>query len=423
MYAGINALLRLPVTRAAAFMTLVCLACAQLWISFFEQGVYTAPSQQSILYREQRNPAILVAFAQAQQVRGELTRAGELYQRALVSNPYYLPAWYGLTSLMADRGQAIRAKVILHRLDAQTRETGWWRWDKALAAYQLGDTEILARDLAYLVEFVPARRRQALDLASSFWTDPAQLLVHLGRQNSLHLFKHALRKKNLAQATFFWPLVKDAPDLRDSARLRFVEQLRIDDRYAQAAAIWREYFDDFSLLHNGDFSRPLLKSGFGWRVWRNGKVQGVHWRIDGTGGPEGGAAMHVRFEGTRNIDFHHLSQVVLVRPGTRYLLTGKVRTENLTTDHRPFFEVVGSRCKAPAQRTGMLAATQPWTVFSLDFDTPEECRAMLVRLRRTRSRSLDNRIDGDLWLTGLRIREQPAAAEPSGMQPAPEPQQ
>ena len=49
MYAGINALLRLPVTRAAAFMTLVCLACAQLWISFFEQGVYTAPSQQSIL--------------------------------------------------------------------------------------------------------------------------------------------------------------------------------------------------------------------------------------------------------------------------------------------------------------------------------------------------------------------------------------
>ncbi len=422
MCLGTTAFLRLPVTRMVCFLVLLALASAQLWVAFFEQGVYTAPSQQSILYRQQRDPAILVAFAQAQQVRGELTRAGELYRRALVSNPYYLPAWYGLAGLMSDRSQTLQAKALLHRLDEQTRETGWWRWDKAMAAYRIGDTEILARDLAYLVEYVPPRRRQALDLAFSFWPEPAALLEHLGRQNSLYIFNHALRKKNLEMATFIWPLVKDDADLRDSGRLWFVEQLRMNDSYALAASIWKEYFDDSSILHNGDFSSPLLKSGFGWRVWRNSKLQGVHWRIDETGGPNGGPAFHVGFAGTGNIDFHHLVQVVLVRPGRRYLLTGQVRTRNLTTDHRPFFEVVGSRCRAPAQRTDMFAETQSWTGFSLLFEVPETCQAVLVRLRRTRSRSLDNRIDGDLWLAGLHIAEQPAAMDPSAIQSGPQKQ-
>ncbi|HEB68390.1 MAG TPA: hypothetical protein ENI88_02090 [Desulfobulbus sp.] len=389
--------------RGFVFAVLVCLALFQLWLAFFEQGIFTAPDQQSLLFRKQQDPGILVALAQAQRLHGELSAARDLYRKALKNNPYFLPAWLGLASLEADSGHVDKAVAIVRRLNSDGRATGWWRWDKALLEYQLGLMDILTRDLAYLVEYSPSNRKKAMDLGFALWPDPAELLRRMGSRNVLHLFRHALRKKNIDSAVFFWPLVEHSAELKPRERLRFIEQLRRNDRVEQAVAIWRQYFDSQSLLHNGDFSSPFLYRGFGWRCWRNGKLKGVHWRLEKKAGNEEQPSMHIWFDGSDNVQFAHLFQVVALQGGKEYLLMGSIRTKNLTTDQRPYFEVVGARCKAVPQRMDMVKPNQPWTPFILRFEVPDECRTMLVRLRRRPSISIDNRISGDLWIRNMKL--------------------
>ncbi len=390
--------------RGFFFAVLVALAFFQLWQAFFEQGIFSAPSQQSFLYRKQMDPGILVAFAGKQLLEGKLSEARELYRKALKNDPYYLPAWYGLANLDVDSGHGDKAVSIMRDLDAHARETGWWRWDKALLAYQLGLTDILTRDLSYLVEYSPTKRKQALELGGILWPDPEELLRRLGSQNALHLFRHALRKRDVDSAAFFWPLVETSQEITTRERLRFIELLRRNDRLEQAVAIWKKIFDSQSLLHNGDFSSPLLHGGFGWRCWRNSRLQGVYWRIEKRfAGVNEPPSMHIWFDGSTNINFAHFSQVVALQPGKKYVLTGSIRTRNLTTDQRPFFEVVGLRCKAVPQRGEMVAPDQPWTPFTLHFEVPGECSTMLVRLRRRPSISFDKRISGDLWIRSMKL--------------------
>mgnify|MGYP001381347851 CR=1 FL=1 len=387
--------------RTVAFLALLALTAVQLRIALQEQAEYSDTGASAAMLDLLRSPFLLTWHGRRlHQLEGETAGAEALYRRALVHNPLYIPAWLGLAELRNDRGRRAEATAILDHVDALSAGINRWRWDKALLAYQMGRTDILARDLAWIVAEIPTQRQEALRMAFSLWPDPAEILDRLGRNNLLPLFKHAARIGQVETALAWWPEVEKlgVENHRDEV-LAFLHSLIHHGRLAEAVPIWRQHFNGQALLYNGDFTRPPTNIAFDWRV---SAPKGSSWRIESAPGGDG-QAMRLHFSGTDNLGYSHLTQIVPLAPGRRYRLTGQVKTEMLTTDQRPYLEVSGFQCPMAPVRTALVAATQPWTALTLPFEVPADCRAVQVRVRRDRSNRLDNLLAGDLWLRGLAI--------------------
>lgn len=390
--------------RAAAFLVLLVLAAVQLRIAMQEQAEYSDTGGSAAMIDHLRSPFLLTWHGKRQHLlEGEMAEAEELYKRALVHNSLHVPAWLGLAELQNDRGKKAESRAILDYVDPLSAGINRWRWEKALLTYQMGRYDILAKDLAWIIEKIPGKSQQdALKMAFSLWETPTELLDRIGRQNILHLFSHASRTKEVDTALAYWPQIEEmGVDAHRQEVLVFLDSLIQDGRVAQAVPIWKRYFTDGQLLYNGSFDQEPTNIAFDWRV---GKPKGSTWRIE-AGSANEEPAMRLHFSGTDNISYSHLSQIVPLEPGKKYQLNGRAKTDKLTTDQRPFLEVVGFQCTMPQARTKIMAESQPWTAFSLLFDVPEECRAVQVRVRREPSDHLDNLLAGDLWLKDMAIED------------------
>ena len=396
--------------RILLFCGLLVIGWGQLKISFFAQSDFRGGRARAVrLSRGQFRPAHLTRSAKnAWLLHGDGEKAERLLQRALAGNPLYVPAWIALGELQNNLGKTDQALAILDYLDRLMREVGPWHWQKTMLAYQLGEREMVARDLNYIIANLPDQRNKAIALAFSLWDDPEKLKAEAGsgEGNLFRLFSAALRPDRLKYAVAWWPEVRRDPELTLKQKLRYIELLRQDADNGRgigpARSVWREEIDADHLLHNGDFASPPLGTAFGWRV---GRLAAVSWKL--TAPPASRrTAFHLHFEGGENVNYHHLYQYLPLEPG-RYVLTGKAKTAGLTTDQRPFIEVYGYRVKKPREAAAMFAADQPWQDFRLEFEVPEECRQVLVRLRRKPSYYINSRISGDLWLSGLKV--EPAA--------------
>jgi uncharacterized protein YciU (UPF0263 family) len=74
-----------------------------------------------------------------------------------------------------------------------------------------------------------------------------------------------------------------------------------------------------------------------------------------------------------------------------------MKSQKMTTDQRPFVEVSGFKCEMLAASSEMVAADQDWTEHQVVVQVPEECAAIVVRLRRKESKHIDNKLAGQLW--------------------------
>jgi tetratricopeptide (TPR) repeat protein len=444
-------LTRSNISRTALFMVLVVCGLLQLKIALFEQSRFSKPRPHSRLWRQQINPANLTAAAgDASLFQGRSDKARRLLQRALTLDPLYIPAWITLSELEIYLGKENAARKILTYIDSRMVEVSRWRWRKTMLAYQLGDQEILARDLGYAVAEIPQHRQQALDLAAALWPAAETRLEKIGAANLLHLFRYSLRPERLEAALVYWPEVCGEPELELRYRLRFIELLRRAGKLQLARTIWRQEMKTDAILFNGNFAVPPLQTAFGWRV---GKTVGSSWEFIPPAENEP-SAFHLHFTGSENVNYHHLMQYFIpppdfnqdiypeqtpaadqtanlgagpnsnpnsnleansaanpeselapaAAPGRSFTLTGQARCKNLTTNQRPYFEIVGVNAKQPRVHTPMFAANQDLAEFSFNFIVPPGCEQVYVRLRRNKSNDINCLIAGDIWLSNLKIR-------------------
>lgn len=101
----------------------------------------------------------------------------------------------------------------------------------------------------------------------------------------------------------------------------------------------------------------------------------------------------------RNVDYGHLLQYVLVHPNTRYSFSAYLRTDAITTDSGPRFQIFDAY--DPGK---MLAATENavgtsgWTERQLEFKTSADTRLLIIRVARLASEKFDNKIRGTAWI-------------------------
>ncbi len=394
---------QLAVIRVLGFLILTILTVFQFRIALLAQSEFNDQKVSNPLQTYQYNPHMLTWHAKQRfQVDGPQDEVATLYRAALIANPLYIPAWLGLAEWQYDRGDQRTANAVLNLVDQYTESVQRWRWDKVLVDFHLQRQDLLAKDLAYIVREIPGRPyTDALQMAFFLWNDPAELKAHMGGENTLALFRYATRTQKVETALALWPdICAMGIEKQKKEVLSFLGMLIIKDRLPLAADIWRQFFNPRAFFFNGSFAEKPLQSVFGWRI---GKMPGGTWKIEKKMREHPPTALHLHFNQQENLNLYHAYQIVPLTGGMEYRLRGKWKSIHLTTDQRPYIEVYGYKCKAPRQKTEMIAESRPWDDFELLFNVPKECHTMVVRIRRNPSNHIDNQLGGDLWLTDFAI--------------------
>jgi tetratricopeptide (TPR) repeat protein len=397
--------------RIALFIGLFVLALYQLRVAVIAQTVYSAAATSKAVRKYQTDPRVLVEYGKEEIFLGDHENSRKWLQKALRANPVYIPAWLTLAELENNTGNTDQAVQILEYLDELMEDVISWRWEKAMLAYLLGREDIVKADLSWLLQqekLTWQTQQKVLNFAFSLWPEPAELVKEIGHENSTLIFLHALRIKDIDTASFFWAMT-DHTQLENIQVLQYINLLIDNQKIDAATMVWQKFYPTTDLLYNGNFSLPLTNGGFGWRIWK--KVledNGVELTLE----EQKKTALHLHFNGEQNINLYQIRQIIPLSAGQTFTLSGEMRSKELSTDQRPFLELMGKDCSLRAA-TEMVEPNQDWTPFSLSFTIPEECQqGLMLRLRRLPSRKIDSLIKGDFWVTNLFLRKNTRALTP-----------
>ena len=157
-------------------------------------------------------------------------------------------------------------------------------------------------------------------------------------------------------------------------------------------------------MTNAGFQKEITRRGFDWR-YREDKKENWEIRRVVNAVSDESHALRIWFAGEENISFHHLYQIVPVKPLQPYRLSYRWKSKWITTDQGPFVEIYGYDQKGLHQKGPMITGTNLWRTETLEFTPPEECNAVVVRLRRLKSRRFDSKIAGTLWLDDFKLEK------------------
>lgn len=155
--------------------------------------------------------------------------------------------------------------------------------------------------------------------------------------------------------------------------LEFEKQLGVDEDL-QSEAITNPSFEK---MLNGE-----SRSRFTWQVTRN--IPKLEIASDQNVKRTGSRSVRVVFRGFNQPALGNISQIVVVAQQKKYRLRFWLRTENLKSAGTPLIEILNAKDNKSIARTQPFATgSNDWQEITLDFVTPENCNAVIVRTIRT----------------------------------------
>ena len=195
------------------------------------------------------------------------------------------------------------------------------------------------------------------------------------------------------------------PDMKWAIAL--TDLLVKQEKFDQAATVWRQATGfapasrNGSLVYDGGFEKDICAGGFGWQ---RTVIQGADFDFDTDEKHSGERSARLTFDGSMNLQYQNLFQYVLVSPNTRYHFQGYLHTDQISTESGIRFEILDPQ---DSRRLDVLTSnttgTQPWTLEQADFTTAPGEHRILVRIARTPSGRLDNKLRGTVWIDDVAI--------------------
>ncbi len=189
------------------------------------------------------------------------------------------------------------------------------------------------------------------------------------------------------------------------------DMLVSENKFDEAGIVWREAIglnagsmppnSGNSLVYDGGFEKNISGGGFGWRL---DGVAGAGFDFDSDEKHSGSRSARLVFDGTQNLSYVGLRQLVLVSPSTPYHFQGYLRTDQISTDSGMRFEIIDLKDPqhldvATQNETGTL----PWTLEQINFTTGPQTHLITIRLVRRASERLDNKLRGTVWIDDVSL--------------------
>ncbi|MEZ4547523.1 MAG: hypothetical protein R3B51_07320 [Thermodesulfobacteriota bacterium] len=211
--------------------------------------------------------------------------------------------------------------------------------------------------------------------------------------------------RRVSEAEQAWGKLSNTAEIPQDIFQRYVSFLITENKPQAAKEAWAKRLGDWQGVWNGDFEKEITSAGFDWR---RGKVEGVNiTRIRNT--DNRGYSLKIDFDGSSNVDFSHLRQIVPVFGNSDYELSSNMKSKGLTTRNGLFWDV---SCWGPGgsgsmhTRTGEVLGTSDWHEVSTSFKTPPGCEYVVIRLRRQPDNDLGRKITGPVWIDNVELEKQ-----------------
>ena len=322
--------------------------------------------------------------------------AAEFFRQAASQDVYFLDAWLRLAEAEAVTGRAEKSRDILMFTSDLTDHVYRWKWPQMLLARELDEEEIFYGNTNYLLSHRKLTQDVLQLLHSHVGADATAAMAVLDPDN-LVLYLNWLIRWGMTEDTLtVWRKISanGKPDAQTA--LQYAHFLLGKKRITESRTIWQEYLGDEAITNAG-FENEITRRGFDWR---DSSDKNGNWLIARVrhGAYEGNHALRISFAGRQNISFHHLYQIVPVVPQKRFRLRYAWKSTGITTDQGPFVEIIGYDQKGLYQSGPMITGTHKWQQATIEFQAPEGCRAVVVRVGRRPSHRFDSKIKGSLWL-------------------------
>jgi hypothetical protein len=344
-----------------------------------------------------RLPGVLYGFG-LQAWRGlDANRAAELFRQVVVRDPLSMDAWLKLAEAEIETGNDELAKKITAFCDTKISQVLRWKQSHTMLAHDLGMQEIFRQNLNYLVN----RKKWSpdifylLDTHTNFRTDRALALLDRGNRGAYLTWLMSWKRADAAKAT--WEALEADGDITDELLQEYVHFLVSQKNVAPAALLWQRHTGLHGMTNAG-FENKITGHGFDWRI-SNGEDDKT-WQCRQVYGhsQKGTNALRVSFLGKKNLTWDHIYQIVPVKPEQPYQLTYWWKSKGITTDQRPFVEIYSYDAQGLYLKGPMALRSNDWMPVTMAFTPPEDCYAVVVRLRRNESFRFDNKIHGVLWV-------------------------
>ncbi|MBI3281348.1 MAG: hypothetical protein HYZ57_16045 [Acidobacteria bacterium] len=328
---------------------------------------------------------------------------------AVGANPASAFAWCDAAEALWRAGQEQRARQCMRR----ARELGpnvpvvWLRGLHCdLAAGRGGEVLTAA---VRILSLTPAYDGILFKYLADLGTGPARVVAaNCGNSRALRsYFLHLAEAGRVPDTMEAWRFLAQRRLATDADAIRVVEALVRTRQGQTAQAVWAAHkagadadYPARNLLFNGGFEMAFTGSAMDWRIEPAESATAVRDTVVRLGGT---ASLRVEFLGKENVDYRNVWQLAYVPAGS-YVLKCSVRTQGLTSDQGVFLRAVDTGDpEGPGVSTSAVSGgTDGWRRVSAVFRT-EKGRTLRVEVCRTKSRKLDNKIRGVVWIDAVRL--------------------
>lgn len=332
----------------------------------------------------------------------QLKNAQRYFSQSVSGNVLHIDAWLSLVQAEAALGKTDKAIEILKFTNELTRDVIKWKWQHIMLGWELGVDDIFLQDLNYVIPY-PNLQADALQLLDMrYKRQAAEVLQVMAPENRPYYMRWLMRWRRTEDTWTVWNTLDKSAKLEDQFYEDYVHFLVRQKAIQKAARIWREYTGITGITNPG-FEKKLSSKGFGWYCAQGKKP---FWTIERSTFKKknGRYSLNISFDGTENINFYHVRQIVPVEPGQPYLFSCWWKSSRLTTDQRPFIDMYCYDNKSRHWQSEMLPEESDWHKASIHFFSPENCRAVTICIRRKPSHRFDSKIDGEFWLDDFELR-------------------
>jgi tetratricopeptide (TPR) repeat protein len=347
----------------------------------------------------------------------QLGKAEESFRRATNLDPHDPEAWMDLAAALQFQGSIDEAEACRRRVDLLAPNLPAYQWPIANSYLLQGDTEEAFRHFRLVLAGTQQYDTNVFRLAWKATDDAGKILQQLIPERVATEFSYLdflLAQHRLDDAQAVWKrILVEREEFRPEETGAYIDSLIAAHRPEEAYQVWTDlqkkglirYWSapsETNLISDGDFEDELLNFGFAWRV---SPVEGVYAGLDTSNYHSPSHALLIQFSGKENLQYQHVYQFVKVTPGQAYHLQALMKTENITTDSGPCLEVYDAYSPATLDKSTeeLTGSSDAWTPLLLDFVAGPKTDLLVLRLKRSPSRKLDNLISGKVWLDDVQL--------------------
>lgn len=365
------------------------------------------------------NPMYWAALARVTQYShegGDLEEVIRLYEKATRLGSHRASYWAELGGVYELAGQSEQAGAAYQRARDLFPNSPEINWQLGNFYLRTGKTQQALAAFQKVIVGDPDLRPQVFDLAWRASEDAELILGEMIPADAGIFFQYLnylVAKQRIAAAEAAWTrLLALGLGFEPEKAFPYLDALIRHQRLDALLAAWTALAERYparmrqrrftaNLFTNGDFESEILNGGLGWRVEA---TEGVVVSVDTLTAFDGAHALKIRFEGTRNLNYHHVYHYIPVQPNTFYRFVGYMRVQDITTDSGPRFQLYDRYDTSRLfLSTENLVGTSSWSSQQLELKTHPATRLLVIRVARPPSRKFDNLIAGTLWIDRLSL--------------------